>query len=229
MPALGLMQESGQPSKRVGVGRDETLEKRMQEFLDKWDAPEFGEKKDKSILEVMKKEVVDMSYKLVDVEHAATYSWELDLPSPLADKAKEWTKKWDDKRGKVAKTPAAKTLGHVKNYVFVGLVNTVLTETAEDSEGHTTLVRHVLQLAGNGQDKLDDEKVSQLDKMVAFCRVKTVDKAKTCFLTLKIRDEFSDVQKIMHEWLDANGKRQLDPTPVRPGVKELKGSKTTGQ
>ena len=98
--------QGGMPQKKVIGKMDGDLEKRVREFLDRWDQKTGDGKGDMydqtSVLEVMQREIINLQYRLGEVEHAATYSWEVRLPSPISDSAKEWVKHWqtagDDRR-----------------------------------------------------------------------------------------------------------------------------------
>ena len=81
---MGGDDQNERAAKRVGVGVDKTLEERMKKFLDKWDEKVEDSEKDKTLMETLKDEVVDAQRRLGEVEHAATYSWEVALPHAIS-------------------------------------------------------------------------------------------------------------------------------------------------
>jgi hypothetical protein len=49
-----------------------------------------------------------------------------------------------------------------------------------------------------------------------------VPKTNRAYLNIKIRPEYKNVEEIMYEALTINGKRQLDPPPLKPRTREIR-------
>ena len=84
-------------------------------------------------------------------------------------------------------------------------------------DGASTLV-----LAGDESGDVVSEKVKNLDVLVAMCNVKVVEKARKCFVNLKVRETHPQVMVDLKKWLDAVGERQLDPPPLKPRTQALR-------
>ena len=66
----------------------------MRAFLQHWNKQEMRETGDKTALDVMRREIVDLQYRKNEVDHAATYAWVLSLPHSVSEMVKAWTKTW---------------------------------------------------------------------------------------------------------------------------------------
>ena len=84
--------------------------------------------------------------------------------------------------GDISFAPETTQLGHLKNYAFMGLINAWL-QANSGGDDHDKMVTLVMQLVGDAEGLVSKEKVCGLDKMVAYCQVKTVEKRKRCSST----------------------------------------------
>ena len=227
MPIFDMKMDEEPRSKRLGVGVDPILESGVKKMVEKWSTPNSGEKGDKTLLDVMAKEIVDLQYRMGEVEHAAMYAWELPSDHLVAQMAAQWHQKWDEKRTGVTqemkdRRDGSANIGHIKNYMFMSIVNAYLSSVKEDDAGHQKLYKEIAALIGDGEGNIVEGKVKSLDKLVAACRIKTVEKAKKCFVTIMIRVEFREIQTLLYAWFDKEGTRQLDPPPLRKSTLELR-------
>ena len=225
---LGLASESSSrpAAKRVGVGGGSEATERMDKFVNTWDKLVGEGEHVKSVLEVMREEIVDVQYRLRDVEHCVYYAWDVKLPTPIADMAKEWTAKWQAavKVNQGLAKDDRVNVGHVKNYVFMGMLNAFLLDKNVNVDAQKLVTELVLSLVGDDNGKIVDTKVQKLDQLVAMCNVKIVDKAKKCYVNMKVRESHPQLMEALRAWLDGAGERQLDPPPLKPRTQTLRKS-----
>ena len=174
----------------------------------------------------VKKELVAVGHRLADIEHAVYYSWEVPTPHKLAEEIPEWRRKWEKKRdeARMELDRDKKNIGHVKNYIFMGVLNTLVQAEQVPEETRTKVMKKILALVGNGQDppQVVPDKVRHLDRIVAHCQCTLVPKGSKMFLNIRIRDLETEMAKLVYDWLDTVGKRQYDPPPLRPSTRAIR-------
>ena len=84
-----------------------------------------------------------------------------------------------------------------------------------------------MQIAGEN-NKIIQDKVRDLDQLVAYCQLMLIEKARPpkAYLNMKIRETETDMIKTVYTWLDGleGVKRQFDPPPLRPGTRAIRNT-----
>jgi len=166
-------------------------------------------------------EVVDLSHRVGQLEHAMYESWELREGSLIAKEAAEWKDIWIKKcqelRGK-----GASTLGACKNFIFVGIVNAYLAgkgDTADRRKIRELIMERVKDDEGKA---VCPNKVHKLDIMVAHAQVVVIKKTGKSFINLSVRPTHMELKETLYAMLDKEGSRQQDPPPLKPRAREMK-------
>ena len=74
----------------------------------------------------------------------------------------------------------------------------------------------------DGGKSVSPSKVSKLDLMVAHAQVVLVKKLGKRYINLCVRPTHMELLEVMYAALDHEGKRQMDPPPLKPRARELK-------
>jgi len=166
-------------------------------------------------------EVVDLNYRVGQLEHAMYESWELKEGSQIVKEAAEWKEIWIKKchelRGK-----GASTLGACKNFIFVGIVNAYLAGRGEATEKKK--IREVImeKVSDDEGRTVSPNKVHKLDLMVAHAQVVVVKKTGKGFINLSVRPTHMEMKETLYAMLDKEGTRQQDPPPLKPRARDIK-------
>ena len=102
-----------------------------------------------------------MIHRVGALEHATYDSWELSIDSSYATEAAALKKEWIERCAKLKGTNDS-SLGGVKNFVFLGLLNAVLQDTVIEEDKRTKIKDIALRLSGDGKGTIDQKKVREL-------------------------------------------------------------------
>ena len=174
---------------------------------------------ERPLMEAMALGMRDLSLGLQDVIGVTVESWELARDSPYVEKAMEWK----DRYIKDCKASRGRgiDLGHMKNYILLGLFMAHQKEAGSTQEHKDTMEAMIGKKLRNGEGKIDLGNIKNLAPMVSYCQI--VRTAKKGFLNITLRgDEGMQVKVIMDQALGRAGKRQWDSPMARPIHKDLK-------
>ena len=115
-------------------------------------------------------------------------------------------------------------MGGAKNFVVLGLANAMLQDPVIPETERAMIRDTATRLSGDGKGSIDPKKVRELHVVVAYSQIVMVQKTNRAYLNIKIRPEFKNVEEIMYEALTLNGKRQLDPPPLKPRTREIRNA-----
>ena len=197
---------------------------RVRELEEKMKAVNFnvgtGEHSE-NVMNVIMQEIVDLNFRVGHLEHAVYDSWEFPLENAYVKEMETLKNEWLQRCRKLKGTGDS-SLGGLKNFVFLGLINALLQgDKVPEAERH--VVREVaVRLSGDGHGQIDAKKVKELHTLVAYAQTVIIQKTPKAFLNVKVRPENELLKKTVMEALDKNGKRQYDPPPLKPRTKDLR-------
>ena len=69
---------------------------------------------------------------------------------------------------------------------------------------------------------IDPAKIRNLHELVAHAQVTLVTKTHKCYINVRVRETETKIKNVLYAALDEEGKRQLDPPPLKPRAREIK-------
>ena len=172
------------------------------------------------IIEALATGLRDLSMDVQDMKTVITHAWEFPPDTAYVDQGMKFKEQYS-KDCRAAKG-TGKDLGHQKNYIFLGIYVAYRADRDNPTESKEFMENHVGKLMRNTEDKLDVAKAKEISKYISFCQV--IRTKKKGFINLAVREE-GQGSRILQELMtafDRAGKRQWDPAPGRPIVRDIK-------
>ena len=119
--------------------------------------------------------VVNLERRVAQLEHSVYFCWELKLNTLYLKHAVSWKDKWHEKVQEIKASKENVKLGHVKNFIFMGVVNALLEDKEVPDQQAKQLRETIIGLVGDPQGNIDVEKVNRLDVIVSHADVKKDD------------------------------------------------------
>ena len=166
-------------------------------------------------------EIVDLNHRVGHLEHATYESWELPIENGYVKEASDMKKEWLGRCEKLRGSGDA-SLGSLKNFIFLGLINALLQDTGITEEDRKMIREVATTLSGDGKGNIDPGKVRELHRVVAYGQITLVTKTGKAFLNIRIRSGWMKVEKVLFEALTRNGKRQYDAPPLKPRTRDIR-------
>ena len=146
-------------------------------------------------------------------------SWELPVESSYVKVAIEY-KKLYGKKCQEAKGTSAR-VGHVKNYVLAAMFMGYKKDAGNEDRKKERMEQIVGTQLRDDEGQLNIDKAIKLEKLVAHCQV--IPGKKKSYVNMLMRDgEGKEVEELLSEVFEKEGKRQWDPPPSRAVQRELK-------
>ena len=176
------------------------------------------------IIEALAIGIRDLSMDVQDMKSVITHSWEFPPDTSYVDQGMKFKDQYS--RDCRAAKGTGKDLGHQKNYIFLGIYVAYRADKDNSPESKDFMENHLGTLLRNSDGRLDVARAKEISKYISFCQV--VRTKKKGFINLAIR-EVDQGPRILQELMtamDRAGKRQWDPAPGRPVVRDIKDAIT---
>ena len=174
---------------------------------------------EKPILEGMAMALADLVLEVQDLKGAVYHSWRLERDSPYIQKGMQF-KDLYSKKGREVKGKGI-NLGHMRNYVFLGLLVAAKEDEDVSQDQKETVERLAVSKVRDTQGRIDPIKASKLAGITAYCQV--VRLAKTAFINILMRgEEGKQIYKILEEAFQREGELEYEGPPPKPIHKEIK-------
>jgi hypothetical protein len=203
---------------------NEDLEERVEDLARQIKAMNFKVGKDefeRTVTQALVEEAVDIGFRLTQLEHATYDAWEIRAESIYVTEAQKWKQTWQRKCAE-SKGTKGSNVGGVKNYVLLGLVNAYLMDDDTTKEDKKYMKDVVLRICADGRGEVVPTKVKLLHEIVSHATVTVVKKADKAYINLCVRGSQERIKILFRKALDAAGKRQWDPPPLKPRTRDLR-------
>ena len=202
----------------------EDLEERIEDLARQIKEMNFKVGKDefqRTVTQALVEEAVDIGFRLTQLEHATYDAWEMPTANGYVIEAEKWKATWQRKCNEV-KGKQGSNIGGVKNYVLLGLVNAYLMDGNSKKDDKKYMKEVVLKICADDKGDVIPTKVKLLHEIVAHASVVVVKKAEKAYINLCVRESQERIKILFRTALDASGKRQWDPPPLKPRTRDLR-------
>jgi hypothetical protein len=176
------------------------------------------------VTRALMQEIVNVNYRVANLEHAIYDSWELPEDNPITKEMNRWTQAWHAKCQEM-KGKRDASLGSCKNFVFLGLLNAYILDAKQPEDKKEMLKTMAIEKCGDDEGKVVAMKAKSLHDIVKHAQITVVPKAKKAFINLSIRVEtHREVNTILKKFLDEAGQRQYDPPPLQPRARDIRNA-----
>ena len=162
----------------------------------------------------------DLAMEVADLKGAIYHAWEGPPEWDYVTKGIEYRKHYSD-QCRAAKGTGT-SLGHMKNYVAMGLVMAYRGDKTNSRESNLAMEELVGQRLRNKERKMDLMNARQLADLVAHCQVVKTKKKSFVNILGTNTPEGQRFMTLIEAALEKEGTRQWDPAPSKPVHKDLK-------
>ena len=114
-------------------------------------------------------------------------------------------------------------LGHMKNYIMMGLFVSVKKDKDASSQDKELLESLIGKGLRDTEGCLSTEFARSLEQIVAYCQVVRTKNKKKGFINILLRgEEGSRVMRVLETAFEREGKKQGDPAGLRPVHRDLR-------
>ena len=175
---------------------------------------------EQSVMGAVTQALMDHERRVAQVEMVVYQSWEL-KPCTVTARALDMQRKYHD-ACKAAKG-TQRRVGHCKNYTFMGLLmgTQEMQMPKGVQEGLVGKLRELLLMkCGNKDGEVDITKATELESVVAYAQV--VKGKEVVYLNIRLQEPERALERELETLWASLGRRQWDPPPPKPVVRELR-------
>ena len=168
------------------------------------------------------RQMVTMERRIANLEGVLYIHYDLPEPKVVADCCKQMGKTYSD----TCRTQKGTKVGPASNYIFLGLLNGLLSSPKTPPSDMEFLRNWVMDLVGNqAKDGFDLSKAQQVYPYIPYCYLKLVEKRgrdPIAYLTLAYGSAADPIKPYLTRAILAHGTLNPSPPPPTPALLELK-------